>query len=243
VCLRAIPLALGALALALGLPPAPAFGDGGATPGGADAAPADAATTGEEACLDGTDELGRAGARKGVQKRDFLKRLRGEISGWGGFFASDLLSSSYQYGGAAAFYITEDLGIEGSLVITPFALAAEKPLTQFFAGQTFRSSLAWIVVGNLLWVPAHFKVRASERAIMHGDAMLAVGAGRTFHSTAQGITFDVGLGLKFYPTRWLALRFDLRDYVIVQEAIAVQRVTNNLVGLAGLSLFLPGPWR
>ena len=56
----------------------------------------------------------------------------------------------------------------------------------------------------------------------------------------QGVTFDVGIGLKLYANNWLAVRFDLRDYLMIQEAVAVQRVTNNLVGLFGLSLFIPG---
>ena len=60
-------------------------------------------------------------------------------------------------------------------------------------------------------------------------------------TTVQGITFDVGIGLKLYANRFLAVRFDLRDYLMVQEAVAVQRVTNNIVGLFGLSLFIPGP--
>ena len=50
-----------------------------------------------------------------------------------------------------------------------------------------------------------------------------------------------GIGMKLYANRWLAIRFDLRDYLMVQEAVAVERVTNNIVGVLGLSLFLPGP--
>ena len=96
-----------------------------------------AARHADEPCLDPDAELGAAGRRKGVQKRDFLKRLRLEMSAWGGFFASDLLSTSYDYGGALAFYPGEDFGFEASLVVTPFDLAVERPLTQFFAGQTF----------------------------------------------------------------------------------------------------------
>src|SRR3954469_23805561 len=69
----------------------------------------------DEPCLDPETELGAAGRRKGVQKRDFLKRLRLELSAWGGFFASDLLSTSYDYGGALAFYPGEDFGFEASL--------------------------------------------------------------------------------------------------------------------------------
>jgi outer membrane beta-barrel protein len=125
--------------------------------------------------------------------------------------------------------------------VTPFDLAVEKPLTQFFAGQVFRPALAFVVVGNFLWSPIHFKVRATESAIVHGDVIFALGAGDTFNDTVQGITFDAGLGLKLYPKSWLAVRFDLRDYLMLQEAIAVQRVSNNLVGTIGLSLFFPGP--
>lgn len=195
----------------------------------------------EEQCLEETDQLGEYGARKGVQKRDFLKRLRVETTIWGGFFASDLLSSSYDYGGAIAFYPFEDLGIEASLLVTPFSLAVEKPLTQFFSGMIFQKSLAFVLVGNLVWSPIHFKMRATEKSIVHGDVFFALGAGDTINETVQGATFDVGIGLKIYPNRWIAVRFDLRDYIMLQEAVAVQRVTNNLVGLLGLSLFLPGP--
>jgi len=195
----------------------------------------------EEACLDPDAELGAAGRRKGVQKRDFLKRLRIELSAWGGFFASDLMSTSYDYGGAIAFYPGEDFGFEASLLVTPFDLAVERPLTQFFAGQTVKSSLAFVVVGDFLWSPIHLKLRVSEKAIAHGDLFFVIGAGDTFNDSVQGITFDAGIGLKLYANRFLAVRFDLRDYLMIQEAVAVQRVTNNLVGLLGISLFIPGP--
>ncbi|HEY7955480.1 MAG TPA: outer membrane beta-barrel domain-containing protein [Polyangia bacterium] len=196
----------------------------------------------EEACIDNqAAQLGAKGARKGVQKREFLKRLRLEATIWGGFFASDLLSSSYDYGGALAFYPFEDLGIEASVLVTPFSLAVERPLTQFFAGRVFERSLAYVVVGNLIWSPIHLKMRATEHAIVHGDLLFALGAGDTINPTVQGATFDVGIGLKLYPNRWIAVRFDLRDYLMLQEAVAVQRVTNNIIGTLGISLFLPGP--
>jgi outer membrane beta-barrel protein len=97
------------------------------------------------------------------------------------------------------------------------------------------------VVGDFLWSPIHLKLRVSEKAIAHGDVFFALGAGDTFNDSVQGITFDAGIGLKLYANRFLAVRFDLRDYLMIQEAVGVQRVTNNLVGLFGLSLFVPGP--
>ena len=126
-------------------------------------------------------------------------------------------------------------------MVTPFDLAVERPLTQFFAGQTFKPSLAFVVVGDVLWSPIHLKLRVSEKSIAHGDLFLALGAGDTLSQTVQGVTFDVGIGLKLYAGRFFAVRFDLRDYLMIQEAVAVQRVTNNIVGLLGVSLFIPGP--
>jgi outer membrane beta-barrel protein len=196
----------------------------------------------EEACLEEPfDELGAKGARKGVQKRDFLKRLRLEISAWGGFYANDLLSTSYAYGGALTFYPVEDFGVEASLIVTQFKLNLEQPLTNFFAGNVFNQSNAYLLTGNLLWSPFHVKMRVSERGIVHGDAFLLIGGGYTFNDTVQGATFDVGIGLKIYAGRWIGFRFDLRDYVLIQEAVAVNRVTNNIVGTFGVSLFIPGP--
>jgi outer membrane beta-barrel protein len=177
--------------------------------------------------------------RKGVQKREFLKKWRFDFTVWGGFWSADLLSTSYAFGGALAFFITEDLGVEASLVVTHFDLRVEQPLSDLFGGQRFTPTLAYAVVGDVLWSPIHLKLRATDHAIIHGDIVFALGAGSTIADPVQGATFDAGLGLKLYVNRWLAVRFDLRDYVMVQEAVGVQRVTNNIVGLVGASFWLP----
>lgn len=182
------------------------------------------------------------GVRKGVQRRDFLKRLRGEISAWGGFYAADLTSTTYSFGGAVAFYLFEDLGIEARLLVAPVNLAIERPVASTFGGRIFKDGdFQFTVTAGPVWSPAHFKIRAGEKGIVHGDLFFTVGGGYTFHPTVQGGTFDAGVGIKIYPSKYVAVRFDVRDYVIIQEAIAIQRVTNNLVGTFGLSLFIPNP--
>src|SRR5262245_18861592 len=66
--------------------------------------------------------LGEDSDFKGVQKKTFLKQWRAEIIPEGGLYASDLLSSSYAWGGSFAFYLTEDLGLEATFMVTPVAL-------------------------------------------------------------------------------------------------------------------------
>ena len=54
-------------------------------------------------CLEGEGGNDNDGARRGVQKRDFMKRRRVEIAALGGYYASDALSSTYVYGGRFRF--------------------------------------------------------------------------------------------------------------------------------------------
>ena len=71
------------------------------------------------------------GRRKGVQRRDFLKRHRFEVARLGGYYASDALSSTYSYGGAVAFYPSEDFGLELLVTRTPVKFRLEEPFSAF----------------------------------------------------------------------------------------------------------------
>jgi outer membrane beta-barrel protein len=201
-----------------------------------------AAPVGAPSCLDQTiaDELGQGYERKGVQKRDFLKRHRFELSGLGGFYASDVLSSTYVYGGALAFYPSEDFGIEGLVTKSPMEFRLEEPFTQFDRERRFIPGDAWQVIGSLLWSPIHAKFKFTDLTIIHGDMFLMAGAGRTDHDTVQGLTWEVGGGLKLYLARFFALRLDVRDFILAQEVLGRGRVANNVTTLVGVSVWLPG---
>jgi outer membrane beta-barrel protein len=187
------------------------------------------------ACLEG-DATG--GKRKGVQRRDFLKRHRFELSGLGGFYASDALSSTYSYGGAVSFYPSEDFGVEVLVTRTPMQFRLEQPFTAFDQQTHFQSSVAWQGIFSLLWSPIHAKLKFSETTILHGDLFVVAGAGRTDDPTVQGLTWEAGLGAKIYFNRFLSFRLDLRDFLLPQEVLGRGRITNNVTVLAGLSLWL-----
>jgi outer membrane beta-barrel protein len=186
------------------------------------------------ACLEG-DATG--GKRKGVQRRDFLKRHRFELSGLGGFYASDALSSTYSYGGAVSFYPSEDFGVEVLVTRTPMQFRLEQPFTAFDQQTHFQSSVAWQGMFSLLWSPIHAKLKFSETTILHGDLFVVAGAGRTADPTVQGLTWEAGLGAKIYFNRFFAFRLDLRDFLVPQEVLGRGRITNNVTVLAGLSLW------
>jgi outer membrane beta-barrel protein len=191
-------------------------------------------------CLDQSiaDELGERIRPRGVQKREFLKNGKLQVVGRGGLFAADLLSSSYVYGGALAFYFTEDLALELSFDVTPVALDLDEPVAGFFGDNRFEPSTGYLALAGLLWSPIHAKLKIGD-SIVHSDILLAAGAGRLFHDSVQGVTFDAGLILELYTSGWLTFRFDVRDVVAVQEAVAETRLTNNIIATMGLSLWIP----
>jgi len=187
------------------------------------------------ACLEGDTADGK---RKGVQRRDFLKRHRFEIAAVGGYYASDALSSTYSYGGAVAFYPSEDFGVEVLVTRSPIKFRLEEPFNTFDAEQHFVASAAFQGVASLLWSPIHAKFKFTEATIIHGDIFALAGAGRTFHESVLGLTWEAGLGLKLYFSRFITFRLDVRDFLIPQEVLGRGRSTNNITILGGFSLWL-----
>jgi outer membrane beta-barrel protein len=183
--------------------------------------------------------LDDATARKGVQAKTFLKKGHIEIAPAGGLYASDLLSSSYAYGGSIAFYPFEDLGIEATFMVSPVALDVEESLEGFFGDSRFEEERGYLGLAAIVWSPIHFKVRTSGGGILHGDIELAVGGGKLWNDTAQGIAFQAGTRLELYLFRWLSLRIDVRDVMLIQEAVGETRFTNNIVALGGIGLWIP----
>jgi len=187
------------------------------------------------ACLEGDATGGR---RKGVQRRDFLKKHRFELSGLGGFYASDALSSTYSYGGALAFYPSEDFGVELLVTRSPMQFRLEEAFTAFDQQTHFAESVAWQGIFSLLWSPIHAKFKFSDTTIIHGDLFAVAGAGRTADPTVMGLTWEAGAGAKLYFNKYFSFRLDLRDFLLPQEVLGRGRITNNVTVLAGLSLWL-----
>jgi outer membrane beta-barrel protein len=189
-------------------------------------------------CLEGDGTGG--GRRKGVQRRDFLKRHRFELSGVGGFYASDALSSTYSYGGALAYYPSEDFGVEVLVTRSPVRFRLEEPFTSFDQEHHFAPSIAWQGIVSLLWSPIHAKLKFTYKTIIHSDVFVVAGAGRTFHESVMGLTWEGGFGVKLYVSHYVTLRFDVRDFLLPQEVLGRGRITNNITVLGGVSVWLPG---
>jgi outer membrane beta-barrel protein len=193
-------------------------------------------------CIDEAirDELNARRQYRGVQERLFQKARRHELSALGGVYAADLTSSSFLAGGAYTYHLSEDFGLEASFGYTRQRSELIKIVEDKLATDLVREDVnVFIYQGHLIWTLAYGKLRWFGARISRFDFNLALGGGITDNRSARGLTGSAGLGLKFYPTTYLAVRIDLRDQLLAQELLGDSRLVNNLAASLGLSLFLP----
>lgn len=191
-------------------------------------------------CLDQTirGQLGEVLKPRGVQKRNFRKDNKIVLLAHGGLFGGDLTSSSWIAGGSLGYFFTEDLGLSLGFDLTPLKLDLDAPLNKFFGDNRFAPGMAYVALANFLWSPIHAKLKLGG-GIVHADIMLFAGGGRMFHDAVQGLSFDAGMALDMFVTRFVTVRFDTRDLMAVEEVSGQTRYTNNIVATIGLALWIP----
>ena len=184
-------------------------------------------------------------AYRGVVPRLIKKSLRHELSAMGGWFAGDLSDGAPTFGGAYTFHFTEDLGLEASYLHTREHFELLNAIIQRQQGlvgivQAPDTPINFFM-GHLVWTLAYGKVRWMGGGISRFDFNLALGGGAITQAGDIGLTGSGGLGMKFYLTEWLALRWDVRDAVHQQKRVdlGVEKIVNDITATGGLSLFIP----
>lgn len=193
-------------------------------------------------CIDEAirDELNARRRYRGVEERVFQKALRHELSFMGGYYAADLLSSSYLLQGAYTFHVTEDIALEASFAYTHADSRIVRIIEEDRGTTILRvDAPVYIYTGHLLWTLAYGKMRWFGDGISRFDFYLALGGGVTDNQTARGLTFSGGFGMKFFLTRWMDLRVDVRDQVLQQDVLGQSVIVNNIAVTGGLSMFIP----
>lgn len=196
----------------------------------------------EAQCIDEAiqDELNARRRYRGVEERLFQKAGRHELSLMGGVYSADLLSSYAVAQGAYTYHFTESLGLELSFSYTRNRSELIGIIEDAEGSTLVRvDSPVFIYLGNLVWSLAYGKVRWFGGRISRFDFYLVGGAGVTDNDSATGLTFDGGLGMKFYFGDWFAVRIDVRDEILSQEILGQSRIVNNVVATFGLSMFMP----
>lgn len=239
------------LVLALLLAPSLASADGKevASKGGKQVAAADDDKPAADGALPGTtamcidqeiaDRLAIKRKRRGAVDRLFVKQGRHEITGAGGYYASDLLSGTYLVGGSYTYHMTDETAVEfagwwthaNADLIRALEDKRGVVLTDTYARMIFAESL-------LVWSPVYGKLRLGG-SIFHFDLHADVGVGVIDSKTSRGAAGVVGFGIRLFAGQAVAFRIDARNRTFRQDLLEERFLVNDAALTAGLSLFLP----
>jgi outer membrane beta-barrel protein len=195
---------------------------------------------GGDACINEDVKADLFAKRRQRTSRDrlFQQTNRHELTLQGGYYVSDLFDGTYTFGGAYAYHMTEDLAVEAGGGYTRLTSSGGPELERTFAVLQGRPRRELYFDADLIWVPAHAKMRFGG-AITHFDFYLAAGAGVVDSVLSNNVAGNGGFGFKFFLGRAWALRIDVRDHVYRQSLLSATLWVNDLTTTAGLSLYLP----
>lgn len=186
---------------------------------------------------------------KAVQRKGFLKRHRFEL---GTFLPVTLNDAFYQkYGlGAKLAYNLEDsfaLALRGTYLLQNRSSHVREGNVAF-QSQLLQSQFYGQAMLDGIWSPVYGKVAWLGSSIVHFDAYLLAGLGAVWSATSveprnEGphLASDIGAGLRFYPTSWLALDGGIvGTFYIDQPNTGVPGTIQRVVAATvGLTFFLP----
>jgi outer membrane beta-barrel protein len=194
-----------------------------------------------EICIDQAiaERLAVKRKRRGAVDRLFVKQGRHELTVGGGYYASDLLSSTYLWGGAYTYHMTDQTAVEFAFWYTHAnadiirALEDDRGtvLTDTYDRMIFGESL-------LVWSPVYGKLRLGG-SIVHFDLHADVGVGVIDSNTSRGAAGILGFGAKIFAGQAVAFRIDARNRTFRQELLDERFLVNDSSITASLSLFLP----
>ena len=193
-----------------------------------------------DACIDENIKADLFAKRKTrtTRERLFQQTNRHELTAQGGYYVSDLFDGTYTYGGAYTYHMTEDLGVESSAGYTRITSSGGSELERTFQVLQGKPRRQLTFDANLVWVPAHAKMRLGG-SISHLDLYVTAGGGVVDSVLSSDLAANGGIGLKFFLGRAYAIRFDVRDHFFRQRLLAEKEFVNDLTATLGLSVYLP----
>ena len=182
-----------------------------------------------------------------LQKRAYRKDQRWEFELYSGFIPNDEFFSYYPLGGRIDYFFAEDFGMElwGAYLIR-VSSALESFLEQNFNASLIvdiPQSLQWLSGADFLWSPVHGKLGIFADTLAHFDVHLAFGAGvigttvRRLNDSKSKVDVagNVGLGMRFFLSDGIALRFDYRQFFYAAEGGGLSHPAELTLGVSFLT--------
>ncbi len=183
---------------------------------------------------------------KSIQRRAFLKYNRWELTPTFCLSLNDAFYQRMGVGAAGAYHVADALGFEIQGI---YIIDFRTDMVGYFqrANQALPrvSQMRYYFMGSLLWSPLYGKLSFFTNDIVPFDAYLIGGMGMVSTSTGAKLAGNLGLGLRYFVTSWLAIKLEVRDLIYtdrfhLEESNAnYTDIQNQLMLGIAVSFFLP----
>jgi len=177
-----------------------------------------------------------------VQQRPVLKSGRFELLVGAGLVANDQMYDHWLATTTGRVHVSEWISI-GATYAKYFSDPSDLQSTVMNDFEVFPelSAIRWYAGGDVTFVAMDGKFVFFDDSIVYWDLYASIGGGVTVTSRSDDPkpTGMIGAGMRIYLTDWLTLTFELRDHMFIEKFNAGNEFVNNVVGQAGLTLFIP----
>lgn len=177
-----------------------------------------------------------------VQQRQVLKSGRFELLVGAGLVANDQMYDHWLATTTGRVHVSEWISI-GATYAKYFSEPSALQATVMDDFEVFPelSALQWYAGGDVTFVAMDGKFVFFDDSIVYWDLYASIGGGVTKTSRSDDLkpTGMIGAGMRIFLTDWLTLTFELRDHMFIEKFNAGNEFVNNVVGQAGLTLFIP----
>lgn len=177
-----------------------------------------------------------------LQQRPVLKSYRFELLAGAGLVVNDTMYDTWLATMTGRFHISEWISV-GATYAKYFSSGSQLQDTVQTDFEVFPevSQSRWYAGGDVTFVAADGKFVVFDASIVYWDLYASIGGGVTVTSRSDDPkpTGLIGVGMRLFLTDWLTLSFELRDHIFPEKFRAGNELVNNLVGQAGLTLFIP----
>jgi len=178
---------------------------------------------------------------KVYQPKPFLKKGRLQYVAYGSVSLNPRMATHYGVGGSVDYHISEyfSVGLQAAQLYpsdTTFKQEVEEKLGLF----PEQSKIGFVSTARVGVTPLFGKFGTDF--MPYWDASFYVGGGviRSYvNQTTVAPTLEVGLGMRFFATRFMAFTLDVTDYVYWEQFQDGRVGLQNWMARAGLAVFIP----
>jgi len=186
-----------------------------------------------------------------IQKKIIQNKNKVELFPAFGMSINDQFMQTFSFSGGLGFHFEETFSLEifGGYVPKTYYKDAARDLPRDANLMPELSDIKYFVDLNFLWSPISGKFSFLDWTILYFEFYLTSGAGYIVTNNSETMSFNVGIGQKYYLSSWLAFRFEIKDHIYTEnyDHILVpdkkdetsKNVTHFLNFYVGISLFFP----